>query len=69
MKSGKAGGADGAPPEFYRQLPIVLLRDIFKLFSERFAAILQASPLSWTVLEYIGIPKSLQAKTLNPTGA
>ena len=65
MKSGKSAGRDGIPNEIYKELPFLLVWEIAKLFRQRFADLDEASPSTWKILEFIGIPKGCNVQTFD----
>ena len=57
LRSGSAAGADGCPPEVYKSIPFAAVVRAKELFHERLKEEASVDPLTWKIIEFIGLQK------------
>jgi hypothetical protein len=65
MKDGKAAGNDEVPPEVYKALPFIVVVRICHLFQQRQKQVDIGEPPFWKLIDYIGLPKTSRADSLD----
>jgi len=62
LPNNKGVGPDGIPSEIFSELPLIATWHVWQKFEDRYQDLRYAGPISWKILEYVGIPKTKLVK-------